>query len=230
MSVAASHGPASISVPEKQAAAINAFTKLPADTQAEIYQTLSGIPTSTAPWLAVREAIEEIVDGDTDAKALVSAIRGLFYIRRFADDKADDEFVKLAMAGISKAVGLDARKPDQQLQSVIVNLLALKNLDLSHRAARVRFDHANHMHDALIVTDLRPIFDRGGATIEGAVVSHTLRIDFAGTSEDEQTLYLAIDGDDLDKLEAVIQRARRKELALKSFAGSSNLNLIEDDL
>ena len=105
-------------------------------------------------------------------------------------------------------------------------MLALDNLELSYRASRVLFENAHHFHDANIITDIRPIFDVAASAIQGAVISHVLRIDFASSSEDDKNLFLAVDDSDLDKLESVVKRARRKAIALRSFAEESKLKII----
>lgn len=221
---------AKISMPEKHAIAFNKLARLDSEQQHAIYQAVGAIPAGISVWDSLAKIIESQASvAPDDAKALSSALMGLSYARQRAVERSDSEFVEGAIKGI-RDVAVDENVTDAQLQAVVVNLLALKNLELSFRATRVRFDHANHLHDSSITTDLRPIFDSGGSTIEAAVICHTFKISFASHKEESDELFLAVDDLDLDKLEAAVKRARRKAAALQLFAAKSNLRLIDDPL
>lgn len=219
-----------ITVPERHAIALSKFAALSDDKQKLLYQTAGEIPPGPQAWDILKDAIADQLDmtGD-DAKTLAAAMMGLFYARQRASDRTDSEYIQAAIQGIRKAAS-KSKVSQGDVQKVLVNVLALPNLELAYRAGRVRFDHAYHMHDAGIVTDIRPIFDVSASSIEGAVICHVLKIGYAGSNEDDKDLYLAVDDDDLEKLEAAIKRARRKAVALRSFAKKAKLKIIEDNL
>lgn len=220
--------PGVVDVPKRHALALSAFAKLAPEKKDEIYRLAAGMPVGSLPWEALRDAIAKELGPDFDAQNFVNAIRGIFYARHAAAGRTEDDLINIVVAGVEDTIDAQHIADRTTLRSVVVNLLTLKNLELSHNVARVKFDHAFHLHDAGIITDLRPIFDRDGSKVEGFIVSHTLRINYAGAGDEDQELYLAVDTYDLDKLEAVIKRARRKQIALKSLTDNSKLNLIEN--
>lgn len=229
MPEADSQQPPVITVPERHALALSKFASLSGDKQEAMFRVAGEVPASSGAWAEqLREAMGDECDiGVDDAKALTSAIMGLFYVRQRASDRTDSDFIHAAVRGVQNAAP-DMNVGTAAIQKVLVNILALKNLELAYRAGRVRFDHALHMHDAGIVTDIRPIFDLSASAIEGAVITHVLKIDYASNFEDDKNIYLAVDDSDLDKLESVIKRARRKAISLRSFAETTNLRIVED--
>lgn len=220
--------PPEITVPEKHAVALSRFAGLPEDKQNSFYLAASEIRPSPQAWDLLKELIDTSLDTlGGENKILAQAIMGVFYARQSSSDKNEGDFVKGVVQGIKRAMPKNDLE-EGHLQKVLSNVLALRNLELVYRVGRIRFDHAHHMHDAGIVTDLRPIFDFSATKIECAVISHVLKIDYAGTAEEGRNLYLAVDDADLEKLEIAIKRARRKAAALKVFAGDANLKIFED--
>ncbi|MDR3402512.1 MAG: hypothetical protein P4L99_08440 [Chthoniobacter sp.] len=83
-----------------------------------------------------------------------------------------------------------------------------KALDLS-------YDHAQLLKRARILTDIRPIFDREATTIQGAVISHTLRLRYDDL-DGEHSISLALDRSDVESLAEECKRALTKcEVALQ---------------
>jgi hypothetical protein len=85
----------------------------------------------------------------------------------------------------------------------IVHLVA-SSIDLS-------YEYSNLWQGARILTDVRPIFSKDATSIEGAVVSHTLRLYFV-SSDGRHELHVAMDESDVQALveqcERAIQKAR----------------------
>ncbi|MCX6980993.1 MAG: hypothetical protein NTV08_09620 [Verrucomicrobia bacterium] len=77
-----------------------------------------------------------------------------------------------------------------------------KALDLS-------YDHAQLLRRARILTDIRPIFDREATSIQGAVISHTLRLRYDDL-DGEHSISLALDRSDVESLIDECKRALSK--------------------
>jgi hypothetical protein len=89
------------------------------------------------------------------------------------------------------------------------------------------------LEKARIETDIRPVFGDAGETDEvggqlGVTVIHTLRLD---VFEDwrPRSFYVALPEDGLDMLEAVLERARRKEAILSETLAKGGLRLLPVD-
>ncbi|OUL25905.1 hypothetical protein BV378_14305 [Nostoc sp. RF31YmG] len=213
-----------LEVPYKQAEAFRKLASLPADLKSKIYSALAEIPQQLFPAVQVDFVLSSVLDGhELSAADLAPAIRSLISSRFYLSDRTDAEFVRAVVEGVAAQLG--GVQNEAEIQSVVVNLLGLKNLVVSYRSAKILFDDANHMHAANITSQLRPVFDVTGSQIEAAVVSHVLCLDYSGNGE-AQRFFLSLDDSDLDALEAAVQRARRKTIAMHGFASGAGLSLV----
>jgi hypothetical protein len=71
------------------------------------------------------------------------------------------------------------------------------------------YEYENLLQSARVVTDIRPVFNDEATVIEGAVISHTLRIRY-DSAEGDHSLSLAMDETDLRELQKQCQRAIQK--------------------
>lgn len=96
----------------------------------------------------------------------------------------------------------------------------------------LRFEHEHLFVSARIISDLRPIFGTQTTTPtpSSAVVMHTLRIKYgspySGNGLDEQ-IHLAVDKNDLKRLQQACERALAKHEAIEQLADSWNLPMID---
>ena len=86
-------------------------------------------------------------------------------------------------------------------------------------ARDLAYDRERILINTDIETDVRPIFDDD--KFKGLVIVHTLKIDFVENGKDENTTYLALDKDDMDKLEKLIHRAKLRESSLRANISST---------
>jgi hypothetical protein len=99
--------------------------------------------------------------------------------------------------------------------SPIVNKLA--------RAANVYSEHAKLLHTAQVISDIRPVFDDASdGSIVGAVIAHTLILNYHSASGREE-LYVALDDVDLEELADAIARARSQSQQLEKLIKSAGL-------
>ena len=89
------------------------------------------------------------------------------------------------------------------------NFLSLRAVRLVATAIDLSYEYANLLSGARIITDIRPIFSDDAGKIEGAVVSHTLRLRFDNVEGDHE-LSIAMDKSDIEKLARQCERALRK--------------------
>jgi hypothetical protein len=90
------------------------------------------------------------------------------------------------------------------------------SLPLTVLAANLSYEREKLLSEVEIITDIRPIFDRN--QLKGMVVIHALKIEFIDNSDDgdNQTIYLALDKDDMNKLESVIKLAKSRNELIES--------------
>ena len=89
------------------------------------------------------------------------------------------------------------------------------------KAMELSYDYANLLRKVRIITDLRPLFDESGATVEGAVITHTLRLSYE-SDDGGHDLSLALDLKDVRKLREQCDRAITKAECIRDeFTQSS---------
>ncbi len=104
----------------------------------------------------------------------------------------------------------------RRVKSQFCSLLSSEAVKLVATAIDLSYEYANLLRRARIITDIRPIFDVAAEKINGAVVSHTLRIRYDNT-EGNHDLSLAMDAKDIDDLRRECERALKKAKTAKSL-------------
>lgn len=95
-------------------------------------------------------------------------------------------------------------------------LLSVKTVIISSKVERLRLDYPNTLHDATILSDIRPIFDKPNERPVGCAIAHTLEIEYH-ESGDHKEFYVVLDNDGLQKMKRIIQRAEAKTESLKAL-------------
>jgi len=109
-----------------------------------------------------------------------------------------------------------------EFEKRLARLLQIKNLTLASKVRRLETDFPKTFHDALVVTDMRPVFDRPEERPVGAAITHTLEITYHEDGE-HKDFYVVLDAEDIETLKKVLQRAEAKASSLKAFLKSANL-------
>jgi hypothetical protein len=95
-------------------------------------------------------------------------------------------------------------------------LLAEQSVRLAATALELAYDYANLLRRTKVLTDIRPLFSEDAASIEGAVVSYTLRLHYSSANTDHE-LSIALDEDDLNELIKQCTRAIAKAETSKTM-------------
>jgi len=95
------------------------------------------------------------------------------------------------------------------IQSVFRDILASQAIRTVVKSLELTYDYANLVQSTNVITDIRPVFDDGADHVIGAVVSFTLRLTFEN-GNNVQSLSLAIDAEDVEKLRDQCDRALKK--------------------
>lgn len=91
-------------------------------------------------------------------------------------------------------------------------------LYLVQKNIRLKYEHRNILHSCSIVTDIRPVFDEPGRTLEQMNVDYLLHAEYSDGS-DRLHFYVTLDVHDLERLKGQCERAQTKTATLlKSLA------------
>jgi len=127
-----------------------------------------------------------------------------------------------------QALGLE---PEQQpgFEQWLTRVLSSRTITRLAKAFDIAIDYQFLFHVARILTDIRPVFADSPDDLLGAVVTHTLKIDFY-TREGHDELYVAMNDDDLAELERAVQRAKVKGESLRKVLKDAGLAQMDVDL
>jgi hypothetical protein len=101
-------------------------------------------------------------------------------------------------------------------------LLKINSVGVVSKVRRLGLEYPNTFHGAMILSDMRPIFDKPDVRPVGCTISHTLQITYHEGDEHKE-FYVILDDDDIKTMKKVLQRAETKSSSLKSLLKSANL-------
>jgi len=102
------------------------------------------------------------------------------------------------------------------IESPLRALLESKAVRLVANVIDLSYEYANLYRRGRILTDIRPLFDDRGETVEAAVISYTLRLRYDSAGDDHE-LSIAMDDADVKELAAQCERALRKAASAAVF-------------
>ena len=154
-------------------------------------------------------------------------LRAVFSLGVFTSD--EDTPLSENLANLSKAMQ-KIREPNLTLseqesavfEKRLERLLTIKTVVIATKVQSLRLDYPVSFHDAKILTDMRPVFDKAEERPVGCAISHTLKITYHEDGEHKQ-FFVVLDGNDLEALKKVIQRAETKGSSVKSLLKVANL-------
>lgn len=166
----------------------------------------------------------QAVFGDREyAAALCSQLVAIATIRRIENEAIETVFDSILGSMQLNGVSEATQEWYHGSRDSILTLLATKSVRLVAKTLNLSVDYSDLFVSGNVVTDIRPVFDIGRASVVGGIVSQNLRIHFVsgdGTTG-EQELSFALDIDDVDKLIAELEKAKRKSTAAMEFLKKS---------
>lgn len=108
----------------------------------------------------------------------------------------------------------------------LAKLFLLKpSLGLTSKALGLLTDAEHLFYAARILTDVRPIFNEEGETVEAAVILHNLVLHY-GENDDHKDFCITLDTNDIKTLREVLDRADNKAKALESLMKRSGMSYL----
>ncbi len=152
------------------------------------------------------------------APVLARITISLNYGRALLDYSIPD-FAK-AICDAMEETGLETLKLSgdrARFENELVKILSIESISASIKAQTVLHEYEHVICNARLLTDLRPIF--GSGQIEAPIgmgIVHTLRIRYH-EGEQMKEFFVAMDGDELEELAEILERAKAKEKSLQAF-------------
>jgi hypothetical protein len=101
-----------------------------------------------------------------------------------------------------------------------------KGLEITMKAMGVLVDQDHIFIHSRIMTDIRPVFNGKGDSVDAAVIVHNLRIHYAQDS-DHKDFYVTLDTGDIQLLRKALDRADAKAKCLQRLLKTSGVSYLD---
>jgi hypothetical protein len=117
------------------------------------------------------------------------------------------------------------------LSDRLTRLLSTRCIHLVSRGTVLKSSHSHIYRSARVISDLRPLFTEvdGNQTISAALLNHDLCLRTTHNQVTEN-IFVSMDSDDLLQLSKAIERAIKKDRALRIFATISKIPIITPEM
>lgn len=148
------------------------------------------------------------------------------------------ELAELVTHASTRDAGLElADEERERLEGRLALLLEVdsldatsKALDATSKALDVLLESEHTLHDARIITDVRPVFGQNAEKPPtGVMVIHTLKISYHDESEEVKELYVAMGAGDIGALDADLDRANQKAESLRRMLEPTGVSYIDTE-
>jgi hypothetical protein len=200
-----------LEIPKQQIPTIGKILRLSDAAIKELIDALSSTTiTAEAPAMAEKIAASVPNIPPEDLIEIVDTLYSLYHVREFSEVRPA-RFVRDLVEALLQNPDFGLKKEDASIIGKRFHrLLNVTTLDNLSKAVRLQRDGERIYCDAKIISDIRPVF---GEDVEerpvSAVITHTLRLGYHETGEHKQ-FFIVLDEQDLDNLQAVIERAKSK--------------------
>ncbi|MCG8651820.1 MAG: hypothetical protein MI861_18415, partial [Pirellulales bacterium] len=150
------------------------------------------------------------LQSEEESQILLGQVLSLSMLVRDSESKSV-EVMRALRAAIESEEG---KEKWDSIAATFQALIESAPVRLVTKAMELSYDYANLLRGARILTDLRPLFDENGLEVEGAVVTHTLRIGYS-SDDGRHELSFAMDLGDIERLREQCDRSITKAKTIR---------------
>jgi hypothetical protein len=219
-----------LTIPESAYAAIQLLIRLsPSDFEAFLEALSRAEPSLDKDnfWSHVAKHVENI-----DRSTIKVILNEIFQMAEAVDGTGIgiDEFAESVAeaAALAKSDRFPFGEGDRKiLKDRLVKIFeGRKGLNITKKAMGVLVDQEHTFYHAKILTDVRPVFNEKGDSVDAAVIVHNLRIHY-GKESDHKDFYVALDTSDIQSLRDVLNRADAKAKCLQGLLKISGISYLD---
>jgi hypothetical protein len=216
-------------VPENRIEGVRLIASLTDDNVKELFAAMAsqpaglyhaGLPAATA------DVVKSIPSGDVEL--IVDTLLSM-YPAMISRDKHVGAFAAELANSMLGSEGWGGEEVSR-LQSNLENLLQAPSISLGAKATNLLFQNERSLISSRVVTDIRPVFGIDNDEIGGALIIHTLKLEFfSDGTETRQVFYISLDTSDIDQMIRNLERAKRKTLKLQALLEAAAVPAIGED-
>jgi len=221
---------AQIRIPSHQKKALEAFVALPKESTEALLLALQRVKPTLSPRQLARQVASQVKVPVSDIQEILQLIASLEIVAHTSRRPKEAVAADVAKAISDEQLTGKELTSDEvdSLKSKLLSFLELQILEITAKAADVLLQHKTIFVSSRVITDVRPIFSEEELSPLAAVLIHNLEIQ-AYTDGNHASYFAAMDSTDLMQLRDVIDRAIKKEAALRKTIDQSGLSYIEPD-
>ncbi len=191
------------------------IAELGVDNLGNVFEILQSLTNPTLGPQELLAVVSELLPDD--AECLVRQLLSLQGLMRQTGRPVDEVMsgLRTAIEREGADVGLNLTEWDN-IVDILKQLVQQQCVRLSATAIELAYDYANLLRRTKLLTDIRPLFNEDADSIEGAVVSYTLRLHY-NSADGEHELSVALDQADVQDLVAQCNRALKKAATSRSL-------------
>jgi hypothetical protein len=221
---------ASINIPKSAYQAIQSLTRLkPSDFEALLEALSKATPALGRGnfWSHVAPLVPQIKADEV--KTIVNEILDMSEGMDILDMGVDEFATAIAESSVATNE-LKLSQADEQLlrERLIKVFVGRRGLCSTLKAMGVMVDQERTFYSARILTDVRPVFDEKGETVDAAVIVHNLRIHYGQDSE-HKDFYVSLDTSDIADIREALDRADAKAKSLEGILKRSGVSFLDAD-
>lgn len=215
-----------LTVPRRHVPILTDWAQLEEGAATRLQELLEaeGSTHTRADFLSRFESVPELTGLDADV--LLRALSSLLNLHQSHEWDIDD-----ITTGVSRSSDLDLA-PDlrEALRGRLAAAMSARPIAMLAKAADLTYEHDRVFHTARVLTDIRPLFDDDAKDgMLGALVVHTLRIEYFGSGGHTETVEVAMSDAQLNRLARAIDRAQAKAETVQGFLAKAGLESIAPD-
>jgi len=226
---------AGIRIPEEYRPGFAALRVLGKNQARELLSALAGVqPARRLDSFYAKVASEVKGIEWTELYDILNVLISLFGLR---DDMnvTTPEFVRTIASAMERSGAEDLAFADDgeraSFEATLTGLLETEPLEVAAKALSLVYEQDHIVHgDFRVLTDMRPVFSSRpeGPSMQGAMVTHTLRFEYHDGSELRE-LFVALNARQVDQLAEVLDRAKLKAGEIRRFLEDSPISYVESE-
>ena len=225
---------ATLRLPDELRKNLLALSKADDNAVEELYERLSTLEVNMTSDALADELASRLTRWESyDGIAAVTALLAICAFRAQAGHDAQRAASEVLTA-LRRRVAWDPEGnlvlkagDEPKLRERLLRFLNLSALNVTAKALGVLTDHQRAYISARILSDIRPVFSEevppGPAA---AVIVHSLKIEFMENGE-RREFFVALDSKDVRSMLTLLDRAQKKDTALRALVATSKLPFLE---
>jgi hypothetical protein len=218
-----------VRIPKEHSSALRNLTTFPDESYGAIIKALQDSRRVFQPGLLAEDLAKQVADvSESDLKDLVAMLVSMYSALAYFDASVEEFAQSVSEAATQNKLGGVELPADSAkvLEKRLSTLLKTDAIAFRSNAISVLRDQSRLFCNARILTDIRPVFDSDvKLTPKSAFLVHTLRISYHRGSEIEE-FYVALDRDDLNTMQEVLERAKIKDDNLRAVLVNIDISAI----